>query len=198
MKTRSVIIITVSILILLGLAYMWPFGKSSKILDTNTSDLVVDVWMNEQVEKVTGRAWPRAKDGEPLGMTTIQEPCEVALHLPSAKVLRLESKQTTLQQERGVVTLVSVLPLNKAVEFDMAVTKAEEIARAQGIKEQKFFDTLSSWRKSFSSKDTPGSKYMTRALVESGINLYVSIKPSGNATGFFITLEFHKAAAEPE
>jgi hypothetical protein len=157
--------------------------------------LVIDVWMNQSLENVTGKPWPRAKaGGAPLGMTAVEQPCEVALHLPSTRTLNLRSRQTTLQQERGIVTLVSVLPLDELVEFETAIAKAEEIARQQNIQDRKFQETLSHWRDAPPNRDPFGPKYMARVAIEPGVNMYVFIKPSAVANGWFIALEFQKAA----
>jgi hypothetical protein len=160
-------------------------------------NLVMDVWINQSVEKVAGRPWPHAKDGEPLGMTAVEQPCEVVLHLPSANTLRLKSKQTVLQQERGIVTSVSVLPLDELVDFGTAIVKAEEIARQHGIQERKFYEVISHWRDAPPNRDPFAPKYMARTAVEPGINLYVNLKPSSGEAGWFIALDFQRAAVSP-
>jgi hypothetical protein len=155
---------------------------------------MVDLWMNQAVEKMTRRPWPRSDDGQPLGMTAIQQPCELTLHLPSTKTLRLTSKQTILQQEGGIVTLVSVLPLEAPLDFGSALAKAQETARKLEISDRKLLERLSHWSNpSDGNKSDP--KYMARARVEPGVNLYVKMLPTNDDTGWFIALEFHRAVA---
>src|SRR5215471_17589417 len=88
-----------------------------------TVDKVMEVWLNGPVEKVTGRPWPRGQDGQPLGMTTAEEPWEIVVNLPSGRTYRLRSIHTTLQQERGIVTVVSMLPLTDPVDFKTAIDR---------------------------------------------------------------------------
>ena len=158
-------------------------------------DLVLDVWMNQSLQRIIGRSWPLTKTGVPAGMTTVPQPCTVRLHLPSARTLQLEATQLILQQEEGIVTLVSVLPLHEAVDFGTAIGRAEEITRGLGLQDRKFFETMEHWRDAPPSAELFDPKYMVRVAVESGVNLYVRIKPTSDQSRWFIALEFHKAAA---
>jgi hypothetical protein len=158
---------------------------------------VIDVWMNESVEKMTGKRWPRARDGDPLGMTAVEQPAEIVVHLPGTTALRFRSKHTVLQQERGMVTLVSVLPLDKAVDFQTAITKAEEISRGHGVTDKRFHETILHWRDAPPERGPFAPKYTARTAMGSRVNLYVDIRPADD-DGWLIALELQKNASARE
>jgi hypothetical protein len=178
--------------IMLGLALL----ASAK--GRTTVDNVMEVWLNSSVQKVTGRPWPLGQGGQPLGMTAAEEPWEVVVHLPSGRTFRLRSIHTTLQQERGIVNVISMLPLAQPVDFKSAIDRLEEIARGQKIEERKFYEIVSSWREAPPVQGAFAPKYMARTQIEAGVNLYASIKPAGtSADSWFVVLEFQKAVSRP-
>jgi hypothetical protein len=151
---------------------------------------VIQVWMNQSIDKVSGRPWPRYDDGRPLGMTMTDEPWETVLHLPSGRTLRLQSKSTTLDQETGVVTSVITLPLFNLVDFKTAVTKAEEISRELNIQDPKVHQTMAEWLE----KPSQGVKYSVRTNLESSVNLYIEVKQHPRENGWLIALDFERNA----
>jgi hypothetical protein len=129
-------------------------------------------------------------------MTTIEQPCDTFLHLPSGRVVRLHSKTTTLQQERGIVTLVSVLPLSTLVPFEVAIAKVEEIAREQGVQDRRFYDTVAEWRSDSGLRNSSTSKYEARAILEPQVNLYAKVRPHPTETGWFIAIDLQRTATQ--
>lgn len=157
----------------------------------------MQVWINQSVDKVSGRPWPRYDDGKPLEMTMTDDPCETILHLPSGKTLDLQSKSTTLNQDHGIVTLVSVLPLPSLVDFRTAVAKLEQMAHAIGIQDAHFYETIHVWLQKPPSRNPFGPKYRTGASLEEGVDVFVKVEPHQPEDepddGWFVAVDFERA-----
>jgi len=129
-------------------------------------------------------------DGRPLGMTVIEAPCRVVLHLPSTRTVEVQSTSTTLQQERGFVTVVAILPLKRLVSFGGAVEEAEKLARECKVKDGKVYETMSKWRQAGPNCDPFGPKYLTRATVEPTVDVNIRVRPHPTQDGWFVAVEF--------
>lgn len=170
-----------------------PFGWNHKGHFTNqNAKCSMQVWINQSIDRVSGRPWPRYDDGRPLGMTTTDGPCETTLHLPDGRTLNLHSKSTTLEQDRGIVTAVITLPLFTLVDFKTAVAKAQALSHRIGVNDPKFYETILAWGSKAPTTDSLGfpTKYMVRAILESSVDFYVELKQDWKQEGWFISLDF--------
>lgn len=169
-------------------------NQKGRTIMSQTTKCSMQVWINQSVEKVSGRPWPRYDDGKPLEMTTTSEPCETTLHLPDGRALDLQSKSTTLEQDQGIVTAVITLPLFSLVDFKTAIAKAHEVSQDIGVRDPKFYETIAAWGARAPTTDAFAPKYMVRTNLEPSVNLYLELKHHPTQEGWFVSLDFERNA----
>lgn len=118
---------------------------------------------------------------------------------PEFRVIALQkqpSKSTILEQDQGIVTAGITLPLFTLVDFKVliAVAKAQEISRNIGIKDPKFYETISTWGNQAPNSDAFAPKYMMRTNLEPSVNLYLELKHQSTEEGWFVSLDFERNA----
>jgi hypothetical protein len=164
----------------------WNSGESSMV---QTGKCSVEVWLNRKVEHVSGLTWPNNARGEPRRVTMVEQPCECVLHLPSGRMLRLPSKNTTLQQRGGYVKLVAVLPLQELVDFSTAVNVAEHLVREYKLGNARTFERIDGWRAAPPNDDPFGPGYLANIPIEDGVELALELR-AHDSNGWFVALDF--------
>jgi hypothetical protein len=161
-------------------------------------DNTIDVVLLGTTAQVRGKRWPSDRDGQPSALTAIESPCELALHLPSGRTLRLRAHTMTLSQRDDKVSAVTVLPLANLVSFPQAAAEIERLAAQLGVADKVFDSTLARWREQQPAIDPRAAtwpKYMVKAELEPQIDVYSQIKSHASGRGWFIALEFSKSAS---
>jgi len=156
---------------------------------------VIEVWLLEPIDRVKGRTWPRYSDGRPLEMTAQEDPCEVIVHLPSGRVISLTAKAAKLDQDKGVVIRVSLLPLMELVPFRTAAAAVKRIAADLRINPgDPLWQTLEEWQKQNPDPDVYSSRvYMAKTKLEKGVLLYLAIKVHSER-GWYVVVDLTRPA----
>jgi len=141
------------------------------------------------VGQVAGYTWPVSTDGKPLAMAVIESPRRVSVELPNGRRVEFDSVNTTILQDKGRITLVSVLPLDSAVEFPTAVRCVDAIARDQEIGSWRFFEELKAWLKAPPNPEPGRPQYRARAKLGDGIDFDAIIRPRLAGDGWFVVIE---------
>ena len=158
---------------------------------------VIEVWLMDSTDRVKGRPWPTYDDGRPLEITAVEEPFELVLHLPSGREIRMRAKAATFEQDNGVVSQVSPLPLMGLVEFRDAVAEAKRIAADLRVDtDPQLRARLMEWQGQNPEADMFSNPvYMARAQLETGVLLYIEIKPHPNGDGWYVIVDFTRPAS---
>lgn len=156
---------------------------------------VIEVWLSEPIGRVKGRPWPLHSDGRPLEITAVEEPCQVVVYLGSGRALRTRAKTVTIEQENGVVTQVSPLPLPDVVEFPEAVAEVDRLAEAWGVaRDPQLRERLDEWRAERPEPDIFGKTYLTGAKLETGALVYFGIRPHTSGRGWYVVVDITRPA----
>lgn len=148
-----------------------------------------EVWINESIERVSGKRWPRASDGTPLSMRAIEEVCEIVLHLPTKGSWAIASKQTIMQQQRNFVTVVAVLPFAGTLNFASALAAADNFVAAHQIRDIRFLERLANWRTAPPNKSPFGSGYRAITQIDKGVDLVLELKYQASRDAWFLSIE---------
>lgn len=177
--------------VLLCLATGWSCGEHKSMGPGNST---IEVWMLESPDRVRGFQWPKRADGTALDMCAVEHPANYVVHVPDDRDARMWGKTSTLQSDDGVVTYVSILPLNDLVPFPAAVSHATELARGMGIQDSVFFAKLSQLQRE-NPAPKAGLKYRARTSLGPRVVLDLEITGHYSERGWFLVFQFSRKPA---
>jgi hypothetical protein len=149
---------------------------------------VIEVRLAESWEKVTGRTWPKRKDGAPLRVTAIEE-CELSVRVPSQERFNLGVVQSaSIVLDGTVVDNVSALPLPTLLPFVSAIKETRKRLTASGIKAPRVMEALTAWGK-LGGSTAPTSRMSTGQAVGSGVTVHLELRPHPTGKGWYAVLE---------
>ena len=123
----------------------------------------------------------------------IHEPAMVTLTAPEGKVMRMPSKATFINEEFGVVTNVTVLPLMQSVEFKDAFSELRRWLEKLDLKpELHMKKRIAAWSDDNWPNDESGLPHVARvgrAKVSPTAAVYVEIRPAPQR-GWYLSMSF--------
>ena len=78
-------------------------------------------------ERVKGLAWPRQEDGGGATLTAVDAPRTVIVNLPSGATIGHFSRVTSLVQDRGAITDVTIAPHEGTLPYQEAISLLERL-----------------------------------------------------------------------
>jgi len=103
-----------------GVAWLVCVGCSSNMRSQRP---VVEVWLGEPIESVRKRS---AFSGA-LGDLSLKQPCTIRVHLCDESVYGTDTSSVVVSEKDGVVRHVSITPLERTIDYQEAIQKAEGI-----------------------------------------------------------------------
>ena len=156
------------------------------------ADVPITIALEQPVGTVVGYSWPEA-DGIPLEYTATglrERGRRIIIKFPSGRVWMTDSNISFFQQNDGVVSSVSVAPLEKSTTFINALAHLRKTVRELNIADNKrVVDRIEEWKRQPPSWD-PFSVKSLGCEVEPGINFFAEIKPAFKDGHWLVSYEF--------
>ncbi len=159
----------------------------------------IEVWLSEPVEKIKGHAWPHHspnfENGRLMDIAGTSDPHVVTIHFPSGQSYTTWSNSVAMDQQKGRLYHIQLVPLADRVTNQEALDTIERIAKELRVDTDfKFRSMLAQWR-----KETPSqtwASYEGQFQVEKDIDVRFEAKYASNAgnpsvdKGWYVVLKF--------
>jgi hypothetical protein len=163
-------------------------GEANRGALVSNSPIVIP--LGSSPANVSGFTWPESH-GNSCESVTIQRESYVSLVFPGGRRWAGWSRLTLADQEKGVVYRAVITPLRETASFDAAVRGLNRTIDELGV------EADSPIRKKLAAlhKEPPEwSPFHTPSCgceIESGIDLYVEIRPARDTNRWFLSYEFY-------
>jgi len=200
------IMAAVTLIIIVSGRFATPSGTNvlshPKPLDTATSPFansslpVVDVWLNEDINKTKQLSWTKS-DPHDYGEATIAGLAKVRVHFPNQLVYESVSSISFFQERHGKIASADLAPPTSTWSFDEALSVVRNVGKS--LNRPDYIEaSIKKWEKSMFDLKLKNMDYpinhSDRLTLSDGSDVFYEIKPYGTSDEWYVSLEITSGA----